>query len=286
MEYLLTSWRPVVMPITIMLFALLIFSIVKLRYNRALAEKLCYYILGFTFIYKFFHYVIYCLVLKHGWNAQIPVEISQIAYFICPLAFFTKNKWIRDGGAFIGILAGLMQMIAITVAPDRFARTGLGLFQFLESTVVHYFVLWGGLVQVCCIEKLRWKRLWIAYLDLLIVLLWGVLASYTWMFGTDYGHPNEPANIGFTQRADMLPESLLQKVPWLAEGHWFLIPYISIFLVFTAIVYAISNWSMNNVPYQEPSIYGLGFRGFRDFMTSNDVAKAFDKQIEDKVEDK
>ena len=275
MEYLVQNWRPIIMPISILLIALLIFSIVKLRNNRALAEKLCYYILGFTIVYKTFNYVIYCIVLKNSWNAQLPVEISQLAYFLCPLAFFTRNKWIRDGGAFIGILAGFIQLVAITAAPDRFARTGLAVFEFLESTLVHYFVLWGGLVQVCCIEKLKWKNIWKTYSVLLIVLLWGVLASYTWMFGTDYGHPDEPANIGFTQRADILPDSIIAKAPWLAEGHWFLIPYIAVFLIFTAIVYGISNLVMRGVPEQEQSIYGLGFAGFKKFMTSNDVAKSF-----------
>ena len=275
MEYLVSSWRPIIMPISILLIALLVFSVVKLRNNRALAEKLCYYILGFTLIYKTFDYVIYCVVLKNGWNAQIPVEISQLAYFFCPLAFFTRNKWIRDGGAFIGVLAGFIQLVSITVAPDRFARVGLAIAEFTESTMLHYLVLWGGVVQICCIEKLQWKNLWKTYTFFLFVLLWGVLASYTWMFGTDYGHPNEPANIGFTQRADILPDAILERFPWLTEHHLFIIPYLILLFIFTAIVYGISNWSMKNVPEQEPSIYGLGWSGFKKFMTSNDVAKSY-----------
>lgn len=276
MKYLLDNWTPIITPIAIILFALLVFSIVKLRNNRALAEKLCYIILGMEFIYKFFHYVIYCVTLKHGWAAQIPSEISQFAFFLCPLAFFTRNKWIRDGGAFLGILAGFIQLLAIAVAPDRFVRTGLSVLEFTESTAVHYAVLWGGLAQVCCIEPLRVKNVWRNYLVVLFVVLWGVLASYTWMFGSDYGHPNEPANIGFTQRCDMLPDAILERYPWLLEHHLFIIPYVIIFIFFTAIVYLISYLSMRNVKPQEPSMYGLGFRGFKEFMMSNSVAKSED----------
>ena len=163
MNYFLDNWTPIITPIAIIFIALLVISIVCLRKNRALAEKLCYYILGFTFLYKTFHYVIYCVLLKHNWVEQIPVEISQLAYFLCPLAFFSGSKWIRDGGAFTGIIAGGMQLIAITVAPYRFAEQGLNIIQFFESTIVHYFVLWGGLVQICCIEPLRIKNVWRTY---------------------------------------------------------------------------------------------------------------------------
>ena len=281
MEYFLSDWRPIIIPLGIILISLLVVSIVILRKNRALAEKLCFYILGFTILYKAFDYVIYCVMFKHAWNAQIPVEISQLAYFVCPLACFSRNKWIRDGGAFTGIIAGGMQLIAIIVAPQQFARTGLDVYAFFESTILHYFVLWGGLVQICCIEQMKVKNLWRNYLMFLIILLWGVLASYTWMFGTDYGHPNEPANIGFTQRADMLPASLLEKYPWLQEGHWFLIPYLALFFILTAGLYLLSYLCFKNKPEQQPSIYGLGFRGFREFMTSNSVAKAYDDVSKD-----
>ena len=110
----------------------------------------------------------------------------------------------------------------------------------------------------------------------LIILLWGVLASYTWMFGTDYGHPNEPANIGFTQRCDMLPASILERFPWLQENHLFIIPYLIILFILTALLYLLSYLCFKNKPEQEPSIYGLGFKKFREFMTSNSVAKAVD----------
>ena len=278
MEYLLSNWKPIIIPLGIILVALLVVSIVVLRKNRALADKLCYYVLGFVIIYKGFQYVLYCVTLRHAWAYQIPSEISQLAYFLCPLAFLTRNKWIRDGGAFMGILAGGMQLIAIMVAPDRFARTGLNVIEFFESTLLHYSVLWGGLVQICCIEQLKVKNLWKNYLVLLIVLLWGVLASYTWLFGTDYGHPNEPANVGFTQRCDMLPDSILNRFPWLQENHLFIIPYLFLLFLLTAGVYLLSYLSMRNIEPQEPTLYGMGTHDFKKFMTTNIIAET----IEDK----
>lgn len=275
MEYLLSNWTPVMIPTSILLVSLLVFSVLKLRNNRVLAEKLCFYILGFVLIYKIMNYLCLCIVLKEDWRYQIPAEISQIAYIMCPLAFFTRNKWIRDGGAFLGIIAGAIELLAITVASDRFARTGLDMYYFVETLLMHYMVFWGGMVQVCCIEKMEWKNIWRTILVFTVTILWGVFASYTWMFGTDYGHPNEPANVGFTQRCDMLPDAWIEKSPWILEHHLFLLPYAAALMVFMCLVYLISNWSMKNVPYQEPSIYGLGTKKFKEFMTSNDVAKSY-----------
>ena len=276
MNYFLNNWRPITIPLGILLVSLLVFSIVTLRKNRALAEKLCFYILGFEFFYKAFDYLIYCVVFRHDFVYQLPVEISQIAYFMCPLAFFSRNKWIRDGGAFVGIIAGGMQLVATMISPDQFARAGLNIYSFVETTTLHYIILWGGLVQICCIEQMKIKNLWRNYLMFLVILLWGVLASYTWMFGTDLGHPDEPANIGFTQRCDILPAPLLEKYPWLQENHLFIIPYLIIFLIITAFLYLLSYLCFRNKPEQEPSIYGLGFKKYREFMTSNSVAHAVD----------
>ena len=54
----------------------------------------------------------------------------------------------------------------------------------------------------------------------------------------------------------------------------FLIPYILIFLGFTALVYAISDLAMKGIPEQEPSMYGLGLKGFKKFMTTNVIAES------------
>ncbi len=269
MNYFLDNWTPIITPIAIIFIALLVISIVYLRKNRALAEKLCYYILGFTFLYKTFHYVIYCVVLKHPWVEQIPCEISQLAYFLCPLAFFSGSKWLRDGGAFTGIIAGGMQLIAITVAPYRFAEQGLNIIQFFESTVVHYFVLWGGLVQICCIEPMKIKNVWRTYGVFLLVILWGVLASFTWRYETEF---DRPANIGFVQRCDYLPDSILQRWPWLEQNHLFIIPYVILFMLLTGVLYLLSYLCMRNVPKQEPSMYGMGWVGFKKFMKGTSIA--------------
>ena len=273
MKYFLDNWTPFITPLAIIFIATLAVSIVGLRKNRALAEKLCYYILGFTILYKGFHYVIYCIILKNDWVNQIPVEISQLSYFLCPLAFFSRNKWLRDGGAFVGIIAGGIQLLAITVAPYRFADAGLSIIEFYESTIMHYFVFWGGMIQVCCIEPLKLKNVWKTYLVFLGVVLWGVLASFTWKFGTDPGYPDAPANIGFVQRCEgVLPDVIIEKMPWLTQNHLFILPYVAVFLVVTAIIYLISNLSMRNVPPQEPSVYGMGWSGFSKFMKSHSVA--------------
>ncbi len=277
MNYFLSNWKPIIIPYVILLVALLVFSIYKLRNNRALAEKLCFYVLGFIFIYKTLYFLLNAITLKNSWISMIPCEISQLSYFLCPIAFFTRNKWLRDGGVFVGILAGAVELVSVAIAPDRFARVGLSVFDFFETTLAHYSVLWGGMIQACCIEKLKVKNLWRNYLEFLIVILWGVLASYTWMFGTDYGHPNEPANIGFTQRCDMLPDAILERFPWLLENHLFIIPYLIIFFIFTAGVYLVSNLCMKNVKPQDASMYGLGIKGFRDFMKTNAVKENFEK---------
>jgi len=274
MNILLNNWYPVSIPIAVILWALLIFSIIKLRGNRALAEKLCFYILGFVLIYKTFHYVIYCVLLKHSWNEQIPAEISQLAYFLCPLAFFSRNKWLRDGGAFTGIIAGFAQLASISIAPYRFAEAGICAFSFFESTLMHYCVFWGGMVQICCVERMELKNIWRNYLVFGAVLLWGILASYTWMFGTDAAHPHEPANIGFIIRCDYLPDAILDAAPWMLEHHLYLIPYFAIFFLVTGILYGLSYLCFKGIKPQEPSMYGLGFKGFRDFMRTNSVKEA------------
>ena len=277
MTYLVSNWTPIVLSIAIFFIALLVFSVVKLRHNKPLAEKLCYYVLFFALLYKTCDYFLYCIVFKNPWYSQIPVEISQLAYFLCPIAYLSKNKWLKDGGAFLGIIAGGVQLVSIVVAPYRFAEAGNSITDFLESTIMHYMVLWGGTVQVCCIEQLKIKNLWKNYLVFLFVLLWGVLAANTWMFGTDAGHPNEPANIGFIQRCDMLPDSILEKAPWLKENHLFIIPFLIVFFIVTAAIYTVSYFSMRNLPQTEPSIYGMGWDGFRKFMKTDIVAPKEEK---------
>lgn len=242
----------------VILISVLVFSVIKLRSNRALAEKLCYYLLMFVLIYKTAHYVLYCAVLGHDWTHQIPCEISQITYFFCPIAFLTQQKYIKESGAFMGIFAGFVQLIACIVSPMSFVNSGtLTLFSFVETIFMHYIVLWAGLIQVTCIFKLEVKKAWQVYLSVLLIILWGVLASFTWRFGTDAGYPDEPANIGFVQRC-VLPEPIIEKFPWLAQNHLFILPYLVAFFAFTVVVYLISSWSMKTVKEQEPSIYGIG----------------------------
>lgn len=277
MGYLLDNWFPFVIPVAIILMALLIFSVVKLRNNRALAEKLCYYILGFLFMYKLLGYIIYCVVLKNPWYEQLPVEISQVSYFIVPIAFLSQNKWIKDGSAVVGILAGFIQLLSTVVAPYRFVEAGRVWFDFFESTLLHYMLLWGGIIQICCIEQLKIKNVWKTLLVIGLIISWGALAGNTWMFGTDPGHPDEPANIGFTQRVDMLPDEWVAKSPWVTEHHLFLIPFFFALLVFISICYLLSYLSMRNVAYQQPSMYGLGWSGFRKFMKTDIVAPKEDK---------
>lgn len=252
------NWRILTLIIGVILIAILVYSVVKLRKNRALAEKLCYIFLMFVLIYKTAHYVIYCAVLAHDWTQQIPCEISQITYFLCPIAFLTQQKYIKESGAFMGIFAGFIQLIAFVVSPMSFVNSGsLTFVSFIETIIMHYLVLWGGLIQVTCIYKLEIKKIWQVLLTVLIIILWGVLAANTWRFGTDAGYPNEPANIGFVQRC-VLPDVIINAAPWLTQHHLFIIPYLIAFLAFTAAVYAISAWSMKTVQKQEASIYGIG----------------------------
>lgn len=273
MGILNVHWNALTLICAAILIPLLIFSVIKLRNNRALAEKLCFYVLMYLLIYKTAHYVMYCVVLAHPWSQQIPCEISQISYFLCPIAFLSQQKYIKQAGAFVGMLAGFIQLIAIVVSPMSFVNSGTLTFaSFIETIVMHYIVLWAGLIQVTCIFKLEVKKLWQVYLVFLGVVLWGVLASYTWRFGTDAGFPNEPANIGFVQRC-VLPDGITSKFPWLLEGHNFILPYLLLFFVFTAAVYLISNLSFKNKKEQEPSMYGLGWKKMREFLNSHQVAK-------------
>ena len=280
MAYLLDNWTPIILPIAIVFIIGLVLSIATLRHNRALAEKLCYYILGFLILYKGFHYILYCVVYKHAWVDQLPVEISQLSYFLCPLAFFSGSKWLRDGGAFVGIIAGGMQLVSIIVAPYRFVEAGLNVVEFFESTIMHYLVLWGGLVQVCCIERLKPKNLWRNYLVFLIVILWGVLAAFTWK----YDHVlDQPANIGYVHRCEgVLPDSIIERFPWLTQNHLFILPYVGLLFIITAGIYLLSYLCLRNIPEQEPSMYGMGWAGFSKFMKTNVVAPK--EEVEEKKE--
>lgn len=267
------NWRAFTLSWAVVLIPLLIFSVIKLRSNRALAEKLCFYVLMFLFIYKAAHYVMYCAVLAHPWTHQIPCEISQVSYFLCPLAYLSQQKHIKQAGAFVGILAGFIQLIAIVVAPMSFVNSGtLTFVSFIETIIMHYIVLWAGIIQITCIFKMEVKKLWQVYLIFLGVILWGVLASYTYRFGTDAGFPNEPANIGFVQRC-VLPEGITDKAPWLLVGHNFILPYLVVFFIFTAGVYLISNWSFKTLKPQEESFYGMGWIKMKQFLNSHSVAK-------------
>ena len=260
------NWYFFSIPIGVILIGLLAYGVVKLRTNRALAEKICYYLSWTVLIYKTFHYIIYCTVLAHPWNQQIPCEISQITFFLCPIAYLSQNKYVRDAGAFMGIFAGAVQVFASTVAPFSFANSGtLVVFSFLESTIMHYFVLVIGLLEITCVYKLKVKNGWTVYFALLLILLWGVLASFTWRFGTDAGYPNEPANIGFVQRC-VLPAAITDHAPWLLEGHLFIIPYLMVFFVFTAAVYLVSHLSFRHREEQEKGFYGMGWHEMHKFL--------------------
>lgn len=268
-------WYAIQLTLGLSLLTCLVVFICKFHNNRAVAEKVCYYLSWIVLIYKGFHYYIYCAVLNHDWLQQIPAEISQLTYFICPIAYLSQNKYLRDGGAFLGIFAGFVQLVASMAAPYTFVKTGLNFVNFTESTIMHFTVLSIGLIQITCIFKMKWSRLWSTYGVLLFVILWGVLASFTWRYGTDAEYPDAPANIGFVQRC-VLPEQL--TTPWMLEGHNFILVYLAIFFVYTALVYSISYLAFkNNKQEQEKSLYGLGWREYRKFIKSKSLGSEVKK---------
>ena len=277
MGYILENWTPLVLTIAITFFAILIISIINLRHNRALAEKLVFHALTFLLFYKLLGYIVYCIIVKNPWYEQIPVETSQIAYFLVPIAYLTQNKWIKDGAYLVGFIAGFIHLLSITVAPYRFVEAGNTAFEFFEATAVHYILFWSCAVEICCIERLEIKNIWKAYIIFGLILCWGALAGNTWMYGTDPGYPDAPANIGYTQRCDMLPDVLLERYPWLAEHHLFLVPFFVALLIVSAIIYTLSYLSTRNLPESEPSIYGMGWSGIKRLMKTDIIAPFEDK---------
>ena len=257
MFLLSVSLNAITIPIVVFLIITTVILVLKVfKNNRALSEKVVYYALLFLLVYKTAHYLLYCTVLDHTWSKLVPVEISQVSYFLWPIAYLSGNKWIRDSGRFIALFAGLVQLVALAVSPQSFVATvDLTYVSLVESTFVHYILFATALISITCIEEIEVENLWQTQLGLFIVLMWGVLAAYTWRFDHVNG---KPENIMFLHEC-VLPKELIALWPWLGRGHNFIIPYLIAYFGFTAMVYLISHYAFKNQKHQEKTVFGAVF---------------------------
>lgn len=220
--------------------------------SRAKAEKFMYCLMVFVLVYKIFHFTLMPTIFRQDVVKLIPVEISSVSYFLMPIAYLSGWKVLKETGRFVGFFAGIVQLIAIFVSPKSFVNSTMSNFTFIESIVMHYCLFLGGIVWNFRIEPLRYKDLWKALLGLLIILLWGTLAAFTWR----YDHVNnKPENIMFIQEC-VLPDFLL--IPGFDKNHLFIIEYLAVFFVYIAVLYALSKRAFKNQIPSRASVWGGG----------------------------
>lgn len=108
-------------------------------------------------VYKTIEYAYYQVV---GMRYKIPMEFSQVAYFIFPLSVFLskKTKALMPVSAFCAIIAGFFYDLSWIVSAKTFFERDT-IYQMLSSMLWHNILYFGGML-VLTNEKLPLKQSW------------------------------------------------------------------------------------------------------------------------------
>lgn len=122
--------------------------------------------------YKTVEYSYYQIV---GMTYKVPVEFSQVAYFVFPISVIMskKSKALLPIGSFIAILSGMFFALSwILCAKTFFERDTI--YQLITATIFHYSLYFGGMVVLTSI-RLPAKKSWQLLIGVGVIVGWHYL---------------------------------------------------------------------------------------------------------------
>ncbi len=125
--------------------------------------------------YKAVEYTYFQII---GMNYKVPLEFSQVAYFLFPISVFVskKTKALLPIGAFSAILAGLFFNLGwIASAKTFFERDTV--YQLITATVFHNALYFGGMVALTTI-RMPIKNFWHLPVGVGAITGWHYLMHY------------------------------------------------------------------------------------------------------------
>jgi len=141
----------------------------KLKNSRRLVLLI---ICSVLFIYKVLQYSYYQLI---GMHHMVPMEFSQIAYFLFPLSVFLskKTKALLPVGTFCAILAGFFYNFSWIVSAKTFFERET-IYQMITAFIFHNILYFGGML-VLTNEKMSIKQFWQLPLGVTGIIGWHYL---------------------------------------------------------------------------------------------------------------
>lgn len=157
----------------LILATVLVFSV--LRGKNRVVRIILLIISTVILSYKSCEFLYYKII---GLHYKVPVEFSQIAYFVFPISVFLSKKttFLQPFATFCAIMAGLFYDLNWIFFPQNFIAESSA-FSLGVALVCHNGLYFGGMLTLTN-RKMPARTFWQLPLGTLLIIAWSYLASY------------------------------------------------------------------------------------------------------------
>lgn len=164
-------WANILGAVIFIAINIVVFILKKDKF-RIVRKRILVVVCIVLFSYKTVEYIYYQII---GMHYKVPMEFSQIAYFVFPLSVLLskKTKALLPIGSFIAILSGMFFSLSwIASAKTFFERDTV--YQLITATVFHFSLYFGGMTVLTSI-KLPEKKAWQLPVGIGLIVGWHYL---------------------------------------------------------------------------------------------------------------